>query len=80
MLKVVSTIQKGETCTYGEVARRAGNPRASRAVGAILKANKDTNIPCHRVIRSNGSPGGYNGLRGDKKELLEREAIRSSKK
>ena len=53
--------------TYGEVARRAGNPRAARAVGAILHTNYDPKIPCHRVIRSDGKIGGYN--RGSKSKI-----------
>lgn len=56
--------------TYGEVAKYAGNPRAARAVGVILKGNRDESVPCHRVIRANGRLGGYNGLRGDKRALL----------
>lgn len=57
---VVRTIKKGQTLTYGEVAKRAGNPQAARAVGAILHTNYDPRIPCHRVIRSDGKFGGYN--------------------
>lgn len=56
--------------TYKEVAARAGNPRAARAVGAIMAANKDKTIPCHRVIGSDGSMHGYNGLRGKSKLAL----------
>ena len=57
---IVAKIPKGKTLTYGEVATKAGNPRAARAVGAIMRANFDTKIPCHRVIKSNGGLGGYN--------------------
>jgi uracil-DNA glycosylase len=57
---IVLQIPKGETLTYGEVAARAGNPRAGRAVGRIMAGNFDPAIPCHRVIRADGSPGGYN--------------------
>lgn len=46
--------------TYKEVAERAGSPRAFRAVGNILNTNYDPDIPCHRVVRSDGTPGGYN--------------------
>ena len=42
------------------MARRAGKPGAYRAVGNILNKNYDPNIPCHRVVRSDGKPGGYN--------------------
>lgn|SRR3989338_8285701 len=57
---VVSKIKKGSVLTYKEVARKAGNPRASRAVGMILSKNYDPKIPCHRVVKSNGDFGGYN--------------------
>ncbi|MDO8472026.1 MAG: MGMT family protein [bacterium] len=50
----------GTTLTYQEVARRAGSPRAARAVGAIMRRNYDLTIPCHRVIRADGAVGGYN--------------------
>jgi len=73
---IVKKIPKGETLTYREVARRAGNAKAMRAVGAILRANKDKTIPCHRIIRSDGTLGGYNGLQGkSKKSLLQREGV-----
>lgn len=70
---IVADIPAGETLTYQEVAEKAGSPGAYRAVGSFLKANTDRNIPCHRVIRSDGSVGEYNGLRGDKESLLEKE-------
>jgi O-6-methylguanine DNA methyltransferase len=60
VLKVVAKIPKGKTMSYKEVAWRAGNERAARAVGTIMKANHDPKIPCHRVIRSDGGMGGYN--------------------
>ncbi|MBI5004290.1 MGMT family protein [Candidatus Kaiserbacteria bacterium] len=57
---IVGKIPRGKTMTYKEVATRAGNPRAARAVGAIMRKNYDPAIPCHRVIKSDGSMGGYN--------------------
>ena len=73
---VVRDIPKGEVMTYGEVAKRAGSPGAARAVGTIMSRNYDPGIPCHRVIGSNGSLGGYNrgGLK-KKRELLEKEGV-----
>ena len=70
VIKVVKDIPKGQTLSYKEVATRAGNPNADRAVGTIMSRNADNNVPCHRVIKSDGSLGKYNGLRGDKKRLL----------
>jgi len=72
--EVVRKIPKGKVMTYAEVARKAGNPKAARAVGMIMSKNFDTNIPCHRVIRSDGSLGGYNrGGEARKKALLKAE-------
>mgnify|MGYP001564135509 CR=1 FL=1 len=58
--EVTRKIPKGSTLTYKEVARKAGNPKAVRAVGTILSKNFNPEIPCHRVIRSDGKMGGYN--------------------
>lgn len=60
VLMVVSKIPQGQTLSYAEVARRAGSPRAYRAVGTIMALNFDASIPCHRVIRSSGDIGNYN--------------------
>ena len=73
VISVVRKIPKGDTLSYNEVAIIAGSPGAARAVGTIMKNNKDKSIPCHRVIRSDGKVGGYNGLRGNKDELLRNE-------
>ena len=73
-IEVVKKIPRGETMTYQEVARRAGSPEAARAVGNILAANADKEVPCHRVIRADGTIGPYNGLLGaSKEELLRKE-------
>jgi O-6-methylguanine DNA methyltransferase len=72
---IVAKIPAGKTLTYKEVATRAGNPRAARAVGAIMRKNYDPAIPCHRVIKSDGSMGGYNrGGAAAKKRLLAHES------
>jgi methylated-DNA-[protein]-cysteine S-methyltransferase len=57
---VVRRIPKGKTLTYKQVAALAGSPGAFRAVGNIMSKNHDAKIPCHRVVRSDGKPGGYN--------------------
>ena len=67
-------IPKGETLTYKDVARRAGNPQAFRAVGNVLSKNFNPEIPCHRVVRSDGGAGGYNrGGPRRKLRILRRE-------
>ena len=72
--KAVGNIPKGEVRTYGWVARKIGRPRASRAVGQALKRNPYTiTIPCHRVIKSDGSLGGYSKGVSMKKRLLREE-------
>ena len=74
VLDVVSGIPKGETRTYKEVAKAAGSPGAARAVGNIMKGNKNPHVPCHRVIKSDGSTGDYNrGGPKKKTEILKRE-------
>ena len=75
---VVSRIPKGKVLTYKEVAELAGNPRASRAVGAILHTNYDPKIPCHRVVRSDGKLGGYNRGVSDKARRLKSEKVEIS--
>ena len=60
VLFVVSGIKKGSTLSYKQVAEKAGNPKAYRAVGSIMRKNKDKNIPCHRVIKSNNTAGEFN--------------------
>jgi len=67
-------IPPGETQGYGQLAARIGRPSASRAVGAANGANPvAVLIPCHRVIRGDGSIGGYAYGTGIKAELLARE-------
>ena len=71
-------IPSGETKSYKEIAIAIGNPNSSRAVAnACAKNPKPIEIPCHRVIRSDGSLGGYSGKGGikTKKKLLKSEGI-----
>ena len=73
---VVKKIPKGNVLTYKEVAKRAGSARACRAVGSALKANFDPAIPCHRVIKSDGSLGNYNrGGSTHKRKILLAEGV-----
>jgi O-6-methylguanine DNA methyltransferase len=77
---VVAKIPKGSVLTYQEVARRAGNKAASRAVGNIMHNNPDTKkVPCHRVVRSDGAVGGYAWGTAKKAAILKREGVKFSK-
>lgn len=58
VLNIVRKIPKGKTMTYKQVATLACSPNASRAVGSIMKANFDPQIPCHRVIPANAKLSG----------------------
>lgn len=75
VLQVVQSIPRGKTMTYGEVAAQSGSPRAARAVGNIMKNNTSVDVPCHKVIKSDGTYGEYNGIRGTKEKLLESERV-----
>tara|TARA_B110000971_G_C19894462_1_gene446973 strand:- start:717 stop:944 length:228 start_codon:yes stop_codon:yes gene_type:complete len=71
-------IPRGKVKTYSEVAKAIGKPLAVRAVANAIGRNPyPTKIPCHRVIRSDGSLGGYSGKGGikTKKILLKKEGI-----
>lgn len=70
---VVKKIPKGKILTYKEVARLVNSPKSYRAVGNVLHTNFDKNIPCHRVIRSDGITGGYNRGNSRKLKLLKEE-------
>jgi methylated-DNA-[protein]-cysteine S-methyltransferase len=80
VVNIVSKISYGKTMTYKEVATKAGNPKACRAVGNILNKfykenfSKNYSFPCHRVIRSDGKTGGYADGENIKEKLLEKES------
>jgi O-6-methylguanine DNA methyltransferase len=74
--KAISTIPRGEVRSYGWVARKIGSPHAARAVGNALNKNPYPGpIPCHRIIRSDGSIGGYAKGTRAKRRLLKREGV-----
>ena len=76
--RYLKKIPVGSTKTYSQVAKAIGKPLAVRAVAnAIAKNPYPTKIPCHRIIRSNGSLGGYSAKGGlkTKKKLLKKEGI-----
>ena len=75
--KVTSTIPAGQTRAYQWVARQIGNPRAARAVGRALAKNPLlVVIPCHRVIRKDGTLGDYSLGKRKKEVLLKKEALK----
>jgi O-6-methylguanine DNA methyltransferase len=79
VLNIVRKIPKGKTVTYKEVAVKADHPGAARAVGSIMRANYDPTVPCHRVIKSDGSLGNYNrGGNAEKRRILLKEGVRLS--
>ncbi len=70
-------IPRGSVSTYRRIAAHLGNLKASRAVGTALATNPfPILVPCHRVIRSDGTLGGYGGGLPMKRALLESEGIR----
>ncbi len=74
VLAALAAVPHGETITYAGLAAAAGHLRACRAVGNFMAANPyPVIIPCHRVIRGDGSPGNYFAGEGWKRRLLELE-------
>ncbi len=77
VLELTRRIGYGRTTTYAELARRAGKPRAARAVGQVMAGNPlPLVIPCHRVVGCDGRLGGFSAPGGTvlKRRLLELEA------
>ena len=70
---VAKKIPKSKVLTYKKLATRVGKPKAFRAVGNILNKNKDPQVPCHRVIRSDGKIGGYRDGMISKIQILKKE-------
>jgi methylated-DNA-[protein]-cysteine S-methyltransferase len=71
-------IKRGTVVSYKELAKRIGKPKAVRAVANAVGANPlPIKIPCHRVVRSDGTIGGYSGRGGvkTKKMLLRKEGV-----
>ena len=77
--KALLNIPKGKIITYKELAKKIGEPKAMRAVANAVGANPCApDVPCHRVVRSDGTPGGYSGKGGikTKRALLAKEGIK----
>jgi methylated-DNA-[protein]-cysteine S-methyltransferase len=74
VLNELAKVPYGHTATYGELAERAGNPRASRAVGMVMNRNRiPIVLPCHRIVGSSGQLVGYGGGLERKEKLLRLE-------
>jgi O-6-methylguanine DNA methyltransferase len=74
---LLKLIPRGKVTTYGEIAKFTGlHPRT---VGMLMRKNKDPNFPCYKVVRSDGSPGGYSSKGGTKTKikLLRKDGIRA---
>lgn len=76
VLAFVKKIPKGKVCSYRDVARAIGSPKAVRAVGGALNKNPSPLVvPCHRVVQTGGKVGGY-ALGADKKiRILKDEGV-----
>ncbi len=73
VLQAARSVPRGQVVTYGQIGQRIGRPRAARAVGQALGSNPiPIVVPCHRVLASDGSLGGYSGRGGirTKRRLL----------
>lgn len=82
VLTAAMQIPYGQTCSYSQLAAAAGNPKAARAVGNALAHNPVPPVaPCHRVIKADGSLGGFGGGLALKKRMLamEKAALKSAK-
>jgi len=75
VLAAVRRIPPGRVATYGDIAAAAGSPRASRAVGNMMRECKSAGVPCHRVIAAGGRLGGFGGSVQFKRELLRAEGV-----
>jgi O-6-methylguanine DNA methyltransferase len=75
VIAAVRRIPPGRVVTYGDIAALAGQPRAWRAVGNIMRDGAEPGAPCHRVIGAGGALGGYGGNLQLKRELLRAEGI-----
>jgi methylated-DNA-[protein]-cysteine S-methyltransferase len=75
VLAAVRRIPPGQVATYGDIAAVAGQPRAARAVGNVMKECGVPGVPCHRVVAAGGLLGGYGGNEHMKRALLRAEGI-----
>jgi methylated-DNA-[protein]-cysteine S-methyltransferase len=73
---VLRKVPSGKVTTYAEIAKAIGNPKGARAVGNAMNKNPYApQVPCHRVIKSNGEVGGFASGTRKKIEMLKKEGI-----
>ena len=75
VLAAVRRLKSGQVATYGDIAAAAGQPRAYRAVGNIMRECGARDVPCHRVIAAGGRLGGYGSNPALKAALLRAEGL-----
>jgi O-6-methylguanine DNA methyltransferase len=75
VLAAVCRLRSGQVATYGDIAAAAGQPRAYRAVGNIMRECGSRDVPCHRVIAAGGQLGGYGSNPQLKAALLRAEGL-----
>lgn len=81
VMLAVHAIPRGQVRAYGQIAAAVGRPRAARAVGNVMARNPfPLVIPCHRVIRADGTVGGFGGNVALKLKLLELEGVHLAKR
>jgi len=68
-------VPQGKVTTYAELGRVVGSPKSARAVGNAMNKNKNREVPCHRVVRSDGSIGGFAFGSEKKTEMLKKEGV-----
>ena len=69
-LNTLKTVKYGHIITYLDLAKKIGRPKAVRAIGQVMSVNPlPLIIPCHRVIRTDGSPGGFSASGGIRTKL-----------
>jgi methylated-DNA-[protein]-cysteine S-methyltransferase len=77
VLEKIRKIPRGKITTYSLVAKTINHPGAARAVGNALNKNPDApRVPCHRIVKSDGTIGGYAGGSKKKIELLKKEGVK----
>jgi methylated-DNA-[protein]-cysteine S-methyltransferase len=75
VMRALARIPSGYVCTYGDLARLAGKPRAARAVGRLMAQGTVPGLPYHRVIGAGGALGGYGSGQAFKAAQLAAEGI-----